>query len=453
MSYLDLLNLLNLPTKRKFNKFSKSRYDTKEIGYNGTMRKLALFLILIPVGPVRAESGWGTSLPEALATAKASGKTVFAAFTAPWCYSCYYMERNVFPSQAFKDAAGGMVLVRVDVDQPEGRALQDKHRVRFLPSFLIFDAQGKEAGRIVGEQRPQDFLAQLRAYAAPAAASEEERAVSRLDGFLRRDDLSGAAAYAAKPGPAALKSLQARPDWRRLELRLALKRKPTVEALKAMAELNDDCDFAYDLMSALKGKLALPSLRLLRPRIEMWAERRYWVQPAQRCADFRSGVEAMADYYDALADAPVKAALLERAAAQLSRESERLGVGRDRNLDDNRRFFLEAAGKDKELEELYPRLAQAYPSDYVYAYRFAKWLAGKRRPGDALPWIEKADKLCYGANRLAVTKVHAEILDSLRRRAKAMALLRREVKAYGGRLPKETKPLEELLASLSSRTK
>ena len=410
------------------------------------MRRFVLVLVMaVFCAPLRAEVAWETSFDKALGAARASGRPVLADFTAPWCYSCYYMETNVLRGSVFAGVAKGFVLARVDVDRPEGRALKEKYRVRFLPSFVVVDAAGKETGRVMGEQKEADFVRQLQSFAGPAKASAEDEAVAKLRALLNSDELSAASAVAAKE-PAKLPALGARADWRTLKLRLSLKLHPAFEDLAAMVDVNDGCDLAYDLETALDAKLQGPLSTLL-PRLEPWAQRRVWAPPAERCADFRSGVEVLASYYEAAGDAAAKTATLDRAVAQAASESDKAGVGQNRNLDDNRRFFLETAGKDKDLEAFYPRLIGAYPSDYVYAFRFAKWLEKKDRPADALAWIEKADKLCYGANRLSVTKVHAQILDSLKRRPEASALLRREIKAYRKALPEETKQLEELLAS------
>ena len=122
--------------------------------------------------------------------------------------------------------------------------------------------------------------------------------------------------------------------------------------------------------------------------------------------------------------------------------------GKDRNLDDNLRYFLEAAGQDKELDELYPKLAQAYPSDYVYAYRYAKNLRGRKKNAEALSWIEKAQALAYGANRVAVTQLHAEILKELKQDKAAAELLEKEIQASQADFPKQTQDLRDLLAKL-----
>lgn len=410
------------------------------------MKTAALLLAL--AAPLAAQ-GWEPSLPKALAEAKKSGKKILVDFTAPWCYSCYYMEKNVLERTAFWDIARNLQLARVDVDQPEGKQLQSARRVRFLPSFLVLDSQGKELGRILGEQREADFLEQLRVLVGEGRPSAEDAAVKAVEAMIQRDELDKAAAALAKPAKNLAEPLEQRSDWKVLKLRVALKKKPTADTLTEMVELNDGCGLAYDLSAAFKGDPPVSALKALRPKLDAWYERRYWVPQRDRCADFRSGVQAMSEYYERSGDAAAKAATLDRAAALIGSESDRAGLGGDRNLDDDRRYFLEAAGKDSELEAIFGRLSEAYPADYVYSYRFAKWLASKGRHSDALPWIEKAAKLCYGANRLTVTKVQAEIYDKLGRRPDAVAILKREIKGYGAKLPKETQPLQDLLATFA----
>ena len=166
------------------------------------------------------------------------------------------------------------------------------------------------------------------------------------------------------------------------------------------------------------------------------------------CADFRTGIEALAEVYKGLGAGGKRDALLDRAIAYLERKAA--DVGEDRNRDDNLRFFLELRGSSEKLKELFPRLIAAYPSDYVYSQRFAKYLAEKGEFAAALPWSEKAERLCYGANRLAVTKVKAKILAGLGRKDEALAILKRDIKAGGKAFAKDAAGLEALLKELSS---
>src|SRR4029077_13667421 len=104
---------------------------------------------------------------------------------------------------------------------------------------------------------------------------------------------------------------------------------------------------------------------------------------------------------------------------------------------------------EKPLGEFYAALMEAYPSDYVYAHRWAKWLQKHGKAKDALSFSDKADKLAYGANRLAVTEVRAKILADLGRQPEALALLKRDAKAGKKAFPKEAASLDELSAQIS----
>ncbi|MDD5657956.1 MAG: hypothetical protein PHF00_11965, partial [Elusimicrobia bacterium] len=95
----------------------------------------------------------------------------------------------------------------------------------------------------------------------------------------------------------------------------------------------------------------------------------------------------------------------------------------------------------------YAELAAAYPADYVYPYRYARYLFERGEAAGALEWAEKADRLSYGANRLAVTKVRAQALAALGRGEEAAQLARRDIKA-GQAFGDEARALEALLPTL-----
>ena len=167
----------------------------------------------------------------------------------------------------------------------------------------------------------------------------------------------------------------------------------------------------------------------------------------KRCADFRTGVQVLAEVYELSGRQEQEAALLKRAAAFLSDMG--LKTGTDRNHDDDRRFFLELANDDAALSSFYRELNAAYPSDYVYPYRYARYLLEKGDASGALKQAEAADKLAYGANRFSVTKVRAKALAALGRKAEAKALLQRDIKA-GKAFPDAVRGLREALAGLGA---
>lgn len=413
---------------------------------------VALFL----AAPLSAAPAWRESLPEALAEAKAKGLPLLLDFQAPWCYSCYYMDQHVLGRDSFGRAAEGLVLLKIDVDTPEGRALKEKYRVTFLPTYVLFDAQGRPLGRIVGEQAEADFLARLSELRRPAAAGGAlGPTIAALKARLAAGEEEAAARELAAEPSKTLKALRERRDWRILEARLKLGRAAgspryaSQEPLGVLLEIEDSCELAYDVF---KGEKIVDSLypesrsALLEAEakaLERLVEVRLFGAADRRCADFRSPIEALAGVYEKLGNQEKRRELLGRAIAWL--EGQVKSVGEDRNRDDNLRFFLEKAGEEGRLEEHYRALIRVYPADYVYAYRFARYLEERHGPEAALPWIEKADKLAYGANRLAVTKVRAKILRGLGRAEEAAEFLRRDIKAGRKSFPKESAELEKLL--------
>lgn len=376
------------------------------------MNRLAPVVLALLAFAVPARAAWHESLSEALAQAKEKKAHVLVDFEAPWCYSCYYMQQKVLSQPRFIEAARDLVLVKLDVDKEEGHALKAKHAVTFLPSYLLLDAEGKEVGRIVGEQTEDDFLAKLSAARAARKASAEREA--RL---------------------ASLRAQLAQGDS---------------DALVSLLQEPPTCELAYDVM---KGEKTLEKAEkdrarrireLEKAKLRELARERLLVPEKARCADFRSGVEALADVYEKLGEKQARDKLLDDALAQLM---PRRAPGEDRNRDDNVRYFLELKKDDAGLRKWYARLIKAYPSDYVYSYRFAKYLQASGKSKEALAWIERADKLAYGANRLQVTLVRAKILSDLGRAEEGRKLAERDLKAASGKFAAVEKPLSDWLAA------
>jgi thiol-disulfide isomerase/thioredoxin len=417
--------------------------------------------LLLAAISASAAPAWNDKYADALAKAQASGKPVLMDFQAPWCYSCYYMEKHVLDGDAFAKASARVVLLKLDVDNEEGHALKEKFKVSFLPSYLLVSPKEEPVGRIVGEQTEADFLKQLDGLLGGGSADPLDQAVAALKKSLAANDFEKATADISRLAPDRLKILEGRRDWRllmaRLELMRAVKAKWAggVDALKRALALDDSCDTAYDsayaeeIVDLQKPEERKKLLELERASLEKLADARLFVAAAKRCADFRTGVETLVDVYEKQGEKGKKDALLARTLAFLDEQG--LKPGDDRNFDDNKRFFLELQGDESKLGGYYSSLIETYPADYVYAQRWAKWLQAHGKAKEALPFSEKADKLAYGANRLAVTAVRAKILADLGRKPEALALLKRDAKAGRAAFPKEAADLETLEAQLSKK--
>ena len=353
-----------------------------------------------------------TALLTLLASA-ALAKPVLVEFTAPWCYSCYYMEKKVLSQPAFLKASEAFERRKMDIDTPEGAAMKAKLAAVFTPTYVLLDKEGgKELGRIVGEQTEEEFHAKLKALLGGGRTSDADS-----EALLKR---IGAGDLAA------LRKTLADPSDCRLPYYVSKGQGPAskLPAAEARALLQEE-----------------------RAALEKLASSKLFGPAAARCADFRSGVMTLAEVQEKLDDASARDGLLDRAIAQLRKEHPK--VGEDRNADDDLRAMLAARGDHEGLRRHFEALIAAYPLDYVYSLRWAKVLLERGKAEEALGWVEKADKLSYGANRLDVTVARAKVLAALGRREEGLALIKRDLGAAKSRFPDRAAAMEKALADLS----
>ncbi|MBI2069053.1 MAG: thioredoxin family protein [Elusimicrobia bacterium] len=418
------------------------------------------FLFLCLPTNASNESLWLTDWNQAVDIARAQNKHVLVDFYAPWCYSCYYMDKQVLANNGFAAATKDFVLLKVDVDQKEGAALKEKHRVSFLPTYLILTSDSRVAGRITGEQTEKDFLAQL-SEIIKSSESDEEKAIKTLRARLAAAEYEAAEREIAGLEKTLNERLDQRLQWRILTDRLGLMaaarlgRPGGLEHLKRLLKTETSCDLAYDFYFGRKllenedPQTKRTVLKNAQQALERLVNRRFFAAAENRCADFRTGIETLADVYAQRGAKNKQAALLKRAVRQIQQDAPR--VGADRNRDDNLRFFLELAGDDGKIRSFYAELIEAYPQDYVYPHRFSKYLVGSGQAQEALSWNERAAKLCYGANCLAVAGVKAKAMAALGRREEAVRLLQNAAQKNQRAFPKESAALAVVAKELSNK--
>jgi thiol:disulfide interchange protein DsbD len=104
-------------------------------------------------------------LDAALVRASRAGQSVMLDFYADWCTSCLEMEHTTFKDPAVHAALNGVLLLQADVtaNNADDRALLSRFKLFGPPGIIFFDAQGHElsTARVVGYQKPSDFLASL----------------------------------------------------------------------------------------------------------------------------------------------------------------------------------------------------------------------------------------------------------------------------------------------------
>ncbi len=391
---------------------------------------------------------------------------ILVDFRAPWCYSCYYMARHVHNGIEWGELKRRALVVEVDADSPEGAAQMQAWDLKPLPAYVVLDAQGREVGRILGEQTREAFYAQMERFLAPGARLDDLRATAGAGGKKGRD-----------AADAALKAFEARNDaegglrWfydlpghvRRafepdagLNDRLARLRlleaaqNQSSEICTAVAPVvfaKAGCELPYEVQryqfcvgadekpDALLESQRAPLEQLVRAQV---------LADGPRCADERSAVLTLADLQGRLGDAEARKRTFDRAIANLqARVADDLG--RDRSAADNLRFYIEQAQRWDDYDALMPRMVATWPDDYVYPYRFGRSLLDRERASEALPYLERAASRAYGENRLRVAEQRVKALKRLGRLDDAKRVAAEALKANGPWFPEQAAALKAQL--------
>jgi len=406
-----------------------------------------------------------------LAQARERRAPVLIDYSAPWCYSCYYMKRNVLTGPEWAKAERETVVVELDADSPVGAHYMAAWSVKAMPTYLLFDADGKELGRILGEQTRADFYRWLNAAigrgnpldslkAAVVDGSRKSVAAARevLRAYHARYDAAGGLAWKATlaaPAQEALARDERASAWiARLRLQQAAVAKDAAACLGAAGPVfaaDLGCERPYELDKVLacsEGRGEAERGALLRSQakpMQALLDQRVLAKP--RCADERSVVLVTADLYAALGDAGAEKGALDRAIDDLKKRVAG-DLKKDRNLSDNLRAYLERARRTEELDAMLVRLIAAYPDDYVYAGRYARNLAARGKHAEALPYFEQAAGKAYGVNKLRNAESHARSLQALSRNAEARRVLAEALQANGPWFPEDAAKLKALMLQL-----
>ena len=142
----------------------------------------------------------GTLLPQAAAKAKKENKLVFVDCYTQWCGPCKKMARDIFPQEKVgKFMNERFVNVKIDMEASYAEGLSKEWQVSGYPTFIIFNADGKEIGRFMGGSDADGFIARVAEKSAvdAAASSLEERwkQGERGDAFLKEYLASLTATY------------------------------------------------------------------------------------------------------------------------------------------------------------------------------------------------------------------------------------------------------------------
>ncbi len=122
----------------------------------------------------------------ALARAARDRRPAFLDFYADWCAPCRWMDRAVYNDPLLAEVAEDVAMLRIDIDQPAGRALAARYGVVQYPTLIYLAPDGREILRWPGPLSLRDTRLNLGQIARPSAV----RAQVEAERARRPDDLA-----------------------------------------------------------------------------------------------------------------------------------------------------------------------------------------------------------------------------------------------------------------------
>ncbi len=104
--------------------------------------------IILTILLVALMVSWFVFRPVANPAAPAPGLPVLLEVQSPFCLGCVAIKPAV--DRLERAWQGKLAVRRVDIQSAEGRQLAQRYRVEFTPTFILFDAAGREQWRGVG---------------------------------------------------------------------------------------------------------------------------------------------------------------------------------------------------------------------------------------------------------------------------------------------------------------
>ncbi len=395
---------------------------------------------------------------------------MFLDFSAPWCYSCYFMATHVLTGAEWKKLEARAIVAEIDADSPDGAEWMKKLQVKALPAYVVLNESGDELGRMLAEQPREKFYPEINRIMdnshtldqikAAGATGKMDAIRDVLASYVERGDGNGGfdwfAKLQGKVRDDAAKDRNISLELDRLTLARAMKSKDYMHVIpaakRALANETIGCDRPYvvgDLLEATENIGTGQRKALLAPEKPaldtMLAKEVFIAKP--KCADQRSAVMATADLDAAIGDTKAETEVLDR-AIKFARAQVGNNLKKDRNAADNLRVYLVRAKKVDELDALYPKLIAAYPDDYVLSVSLgAASLLERDKPKDALPLLEKAAEKAYGENRLVVATLRVKALKALHREQDAQKVVADVLEQNGKWFPEEVEKLKAALKS------
>lgn len=93
------------------------------------------------------------------------GKLIFVDFYAHWCTPCQWMDKTTFSDEEIVHSLNNNFLTfKADIDSPEGYELKEIFDIKYLPTLLILNADGRVLDRVEQTMPPDALKAWLEKY-------------------------------------------------------------------------------------------------------------------------------------------------------------------------------------------------------------------------------------------------------------------------------------------------
>jgi Thioredoxin-like len=204
--------------------------------------------------PFLRTAGWTTSFDEARASAKASGKLIFAYFTRSYapCGPCLQLEQTVLARPEFVEYSKNVVLfchISTHIpSEPHGSLFAEKGGTGF-PSLMVLDEDGNVLARQRGERTlcaVRGVVDEARAFAAHILSSASSDPETRYACLLKQVELGH---FAPDEARTKVKGLGSLPADRQTRLETAITAR---EFTLATIEIRNAPDDASRLQAAVR---------------------------------------------------------------------------------------------------------------------------------------------------------------------------------------------------------
>lgn len=381
----------------------------------------------------------------ALARAKAEDKPLVVEAWAPWCHTCAYMRRFVFPDPSLAPVASRFVWAAIDTEKDANRDVLARYPVQAWPTMWVVDPRSETVVLTwIGSATVPELKALLDdAQESIARGPSARDAAAELASIPRESPrrpfaVSALSDRLKKSDPAAC-------------VELAAAEAPRMPAGTPLANvLGNALDVAGDLPKTSPARDKLPALVAEAKRVVLDAS--LGVLADDRSSLYETLVEALASQGDTAGANEMARAW----SAFLESEAARAPTPEARAVFDAHRLSAYLyLGQEAKAIEMLAQSERDFPSDYNPPARLARAYLKLRQYDLALAAIDRALSRIYGPRAMRVLELKADVLEAKGDRAGAIAALREAMDVSGKvALPGSyAKGRDELRARLESLEK